>query len=347
MGQYTDLNTTKSKYAPNVVSSFCNNIETGVLLPLAIKIVDSGLTYTKEDSAGEWQLAKMALDATELNYLQIIHFVEVHVVSIPIQIELMRSMAETHPIYALLNYHFFGNIGLEFLSVLVLFSVDSPFDRSVAFGASGSVRAAYDELQKLSITDDCPSDIAKNGLEYLPNHRYVKHGATYYSIIKTFVTKYIKAYYVSEDAIQSAMELQTWAVRASIVWGVNTFLWPSRAIKTSSNSLPICTLALYNAPLPTRKGVKVDPFDYVIPSDLFPALSVVAAQFYRPIPLAQSVLSAYTTPPFSSETILKGAIAQFHQSMVTLENTLNSAKPKGNYLDMYVKPSFMPWFSYI
>ncbi|CAH0478187.1 unnamed protein product [Peronospora belbahrii] len=77
MGQYTDLNTTKSKYAPNVVSSFCNNIETGVLLPLAIKIVDSGLTYTKEDSAGEWQLAKMALDATELNYLQIIHFVEV------------------------------------------------------------------------------------------------------------------------------------------------------------------------------------------------------------------------------------------------------------------------------
>ncbi|CAH0478139.1 unnamed protein product [Peronospora belbahrii] len=307
MGQYTDLNTTKSKYAPNVVSSFCNNIETGVLLPLAIKIVDSGLTYTKEDSAGEWQLAKMALDATELNYLQIIHFVEVHVVSIPIQIELMRSMAETHPIYALLNYHFFGNIGLEFLSVLVLFSVDSPFDRSVAFGASGSVRAAYDELQKLSITDDCPSDIAKNGLEYLPNHRYVKHGATYYSIIKTFVTK--------------------------VTW--------------HSQAAPFSTLALYNAPLPTRKGVKVDPFDYVIPSDLFPALSVVAAQFYRPIPLAQSVLSAYTTPPFSSETILKGAIAQFHQSMVTLENTLNSAKPKGNYLDMYVKPSFMPWFSYI
>ncbi|CAH0478157.1 unnamed protein product [Peronospora belbahrii] len=372
MGQYTDLNTTKSKYAPNVVGFFCNNIETGVLLPLAIKIVDSGLTYTKEDSAGEWQLAKMALDATELNYLQIIHFVEVHVVSIPIQIELMRSMAETHPIYALLNYHFFGNIGLEFLSVLVLFSVDSPFDRSVAFGASGSVRAAYDELQKLSITDDFPSDIAKNGLEYLPNHRYVKHGATYYSIIKTFVTKYIKAYYDSEDAIQSDMELQTWAVRASIVWGVNDFplafkgyedliklvtnLVFRNAVKHHfmngrvtwhSQAAPFSTPALYNTPLPTRKGVKVDPFDYVITSDLFPALSAVAAQFYRPIPLAQSVLSAYTTPPFSSETILKGAIAQFHQSMVTLENTLNSAKPKGNYLDMYVKPSFMPWFSYI
>ncbi|KAF4046315.1 hypothetical protein GN244_ATG01242 [Phytophthora infestans] len=62
MGQYTDSNKTESKYAPNVVGFFCNNDAKGLLLPLAIKIVDTGLTYTKEDSAGEWQLAKMALE---------------------------------------------------------------------------------------------------------------------------------------------------------------------------------------------------------------------------------------------------------------------------------------------
>ncbi|POM78233.1 hypothetical protein PHPALM_4253, partial [Phytophthora palmivora] len=90
MGQYTDSNKTQSKYAPNVVGFFCNNNANGLLLPLAIKIVDTGLTYTKEDSAGEWQLAKMALDATELNFQQMFHLVHTHMVSIPIQVEMMR-----------------------------------------------------------------------------------------------------------------------------------------------------------------------------------------------------------------------------------------------------------------
>ncbi|KAE9264132.1 hypothetical protein PR003_g32906, partial [Phytophthora rubi] len=223
LGQYTDSNTTTSKYAPNVVGFFCNNDASGLLLPLAIKIVDTGLTYTKEDSDGEWQLAKMALDATELNFQQMFHLVHTHMVSIPIQVEMMRSMAEEHPIYALLNHHFFGDMAMEYLGGVILLSVDSPYDQSMAFGASGSVRYISAEFPNTSIAVDFPADIADNGLEYLPNHRYVKYGTTYYSIIKTFVTSYVKAYYDSEDAIQNDSELQTWAARATVVWGVNDF----------------------------------------------------------------------------------------------------------------------------
>ncbi|POM81171.1 Hypothetical protein PHPALM_894 [Phytophthora palmivora] len=218
MGQYTDSSKTESKYAPNVVGFFCNNDANGLLLPLAIKIVDTGLTYTKEDSAGEWQLAKMALDATELNFQQMFHLVHTHMVSIPIQVEMMRSMAEEHPVYALLNYNFFGDMALEYLGGVILFSVNSPYDQSMAFGASGSMRYIYAEFSNTSMNKDFPADIADNGLEYLPNHRYVKYGATYYSIIKTFATPYVKAYYNSEEAIQNDSELQTWAARATVVW---------------------------------------------------------------------------------------------------------------------------------
>ncbi|POM80821.1 Hypothetical protein PHPALM_1292 [Phytophthora palmivora] len=372
MGQYTDSSKTESKYAPNVVGFFCNNDANDLLLPLAIKIVDTGLTYTKEDSAGEWQLAKMALDATELNFQQMFHLVHTHMVSIPIQVEMMRSMAEEHPIYALLNYHFFGDMALEYLGGVILFSVNSPYDQSMAFGASGSMRYIYAEFSNTSMNKDFPADITDNGLEYLPNHRYVKYGATYYRIIKTFVTSYVKAYYNSEEAIQNDSELQTWAARATVVWGVNDF--PSAftgyddliklvtnlvfqseikhhfmngRVSWHSQAAPFSAPALYNASLPTEKGVNVDPFDYVIPSDVFPLLSYMAVRFYRPIPAAKSVLNAYTTSPFSDEINLVDAITEFQQDMTAMEDTIDTAEAGEKYPDTFVKPSLLPWFSYI
>ncbi|GMF56017.1 unnamed protein product [Phytophthora fragariaefolia] len=372
LGQYTNSNKITSKYAPNVVGFFCNNNVTGLLLPLAIKIVDTGLTYTKEDSAGEWQLAKMALDATELNFQQVNHLVHTHMVSIPIQVEMMRSMAEEHPIYALLNYHFFGNMGIEYLGGKILFSVSSPFDQSTAFGASGAMRYIYDEFPNTSIAEDFPSEIAANGLENLPNHRYVKYGATYYSIIKTFVTSYVNAYYESNDAILNDVELQTWAARATEVWGINNF--PSAftcyedliklvtnlvflndikhhfmngRVSWHSQAAPFSTPALYNKPLPTEKGAEVDPFDYVIPSDVFPLLSYLASGFYRPISAANSVLNAYSASPFSDEALLTDAIAVFRKSMADMEDAINAVEAGETYPDMFVKPSLLPWFSYI
>ncbi|EGZ14140.1 hypothetical protein PHYSODRAFT_303408 [Phytophthora sojae] len=316
LGQFTDANTTTTKYAPNIVGFFCNNDASGLLLPLAIQIVDTGLTYTKEDSAGEWQLAKMALDATELNFQQVFHLVHTHSVSIPIQVEMMRSMAKEHPIYALLNYHFFADMAMEFLGGVNLLSAGSPYDRVAAFGASGSVRYLFAEFANTSIAVDFPADVADNGLKYLSNHRYVKYGATYYSIIKTFVTSYVKAYYESEEAIQNDSELQT-------------------------------TPALYNASLPTEKGVMVDPFDYVIPTSAFLALSGMAVRFFRPIATTNSVLSAYSTSPFSDEAVLADAIAQFQRSMAAMEDTVDASEAGETYPNTFVKPSLLPWFSYI
>ncbi|KAE9292288.1 hypothetical protein PR003_g24794, partial [Phytophthora rubi] len=105
--------------------------------------------------------------------------------------------------------------------------------------------------------------------------------------------------------------------------------------------------ALYNASLPTEKGVDVDPFDYVIPSDVFPVLSYMAVRFFRPIPEADSVLSAYSTSPFSDEAVLADAIAQFQQSMTDMEDTVDTTEAGETYPNTFVKPSLLPWFSYI
>ncbi|KAF4046316.1 Lipoxygenase [Phytophthora infestans] len=236
-------------------------------------------------------------------------------------------------------------MALEYLGGVILFSVDSPYDQSMALGASGSMRYIYDEFSNTSMKNDFPAEIAKNGLEYLPNHRYVKYGATYYSIIKTFVTSYVKAYYDSEEAIQSDSELQTWAARASVSEIKHHFM--NGRVSWHIQAAPFSAPALYNTSLPTEKGVDVDVFDYVVPSDVFPLLSYMAVRFYRPIPAAKSVLSAYTTSPFSDETVLQDAIAQFQQSMAAMEIIVDLIEAEEKYPDMFVKPSMLPWFSYI
>ncbi|GMF21996.1 unnamed protein product [Phytophthora lilii] len=254
---------------------------------------------------------------------------------------MMRSMATEHPIYALLNYHFFGDMALEYLVGVILFSVNSPYDQSMAFGASGSMCYIYAEFSNTSILEDFPTEIATNGLQYLPKHRYVKYGASYYSIIKAFVTSYVKAYdvtnalyYDSKEDIQNDSELQTWAARSTVVWGVNDF--PSAftgyddlitlvtnlvfqseikhhfmngRVSWHSQAAPFSAPALYNASLPTEKGVDVDPFECTIPSNVFPLLSYITVRFFRPIPTDKSVLSAYSTSPFSDESVLEDAIA--------------------------------------
>ncbi|KAF4322386.1 hypothetical protein BBI17_003109 [Phytophthora kernoviae] len=371
-GQYSDPKTASSKYTPNVVGFFCMNGKRGQLLPLAIKIIDTGLTYTKNDSEGEWKLAKMALESTEFNARQLLHYVYSHEISIPIQVEMMRSMAEVHPIYALLDYHFFGNLAIEYLGGQVLFSTGTSFDNTTAYGATGFLRGALDELSRTSVMDDYPTEIANRGLKHLPQSRYVKYGSKYYDIIKKFVTSYVHAYYPSKKAVQADKELQTWAARCSVLQGVNGF--PSSfkgfddlvkivanfifqnsvkhhfmngRVTWHSQAAPFSSLALYNSPLPTQKGVTVNPLDYAVPSDLFPVVSYLVTSFYRPIPASVSALQAYTALPFANEKGLKQPIAEFHLAMTSMENLIDKSEANQKYPFTFIKPSLLPWFSFI
>lgn len=370
---YSDESESDTKYAPSILGFFCYNSKSDRLLPLAIHILDTGLTYTKLDSEGEWVFAKMALDATELNFQQMRHLVETHLVSIPIQVEMIRSMAVEHPIYALLDYHFFGNFALENRGGAILFVRGAPYDRSMAFGAGGSMRYIVDEFANTTLADDLPTIIHDRGLSHLPSHRYVRYGSPYYSAVKAFVTSYVKVFYTSDAAIQSDSELQTWAKRASEVSVVNGF--PTKfadvdtlvrlvthlvfqnavkhhfmngAVSWHSVGAPFSAPALYGSkPLPASKGEQVDPLNYAVPSDVFAPLSYMAARFHRPILPKFSALQAYTTPPFSNESSLAAPIAKFHQTMALLEQFVDFMESKEKFPFEHIKPSLLPWYSYI
>lgn len=65
-GQWSE--TSGAMYVASVVAYFCYNDEANKLLPLAIRIVDTNVTYTPFDRPEEWVLAKMAADVAEISF---------------------------------------------------------------------------------------------------------------------------------------------------------------------------------------------------------------------------------------------------------------------------------------
>ncbi|GMF43620.1 unnamed protein product [Phytophthora fragariaefolia] len=371
-GELTDEAAKDNKYIPSVVGFFCNNDKKRQLLPLAITLVDSSLTYTKADSPGEWQLAKMAFHATEVNFQQMRHFVETHLISVPVQVEMMRSLATEHPIYALLDYHFFADFGMEYFARRELLSPGTPYDQVTGYGAIGSLRAVMREFETTSIDLDLPTDLAAREMEFLPDYRLNRYGTKYYNAIKTFVRKYIQAYYPNEDAIQGDAELQAWAARSSCLEHIHGF--PSTISSSDvlvrilthfifqnafkhhfmnglaswhSIAPPFHTPALYNKPLPTEKGTEVNPFDYVVLSETVPKMAYLYSWFTRQVPVNASALHFYEEEPFASEVVLAEPIQQFQQSMNDMEQYVNFAEAQEMHPSDIFSPSSLPFYSFI
>uniref|UniRef100_H3GN17 Lipoxygenase domain-containing protein n=1 Tax=Phytophthora ramorum TaxID=164328 RepID=H3GN17_PHYRM len=371
-GDLVDKAVKDTKYIPNVIGFFCNNVEKHQLLPLAITLIDSELTYTKMDSPGEWQLAKMALHATEVNFQQMRHFAETHLISVPVQVEMIRSLSTEHPVYALLDYHFFADFGMEYFARRELLSIGTPYDQVTGYGATGSLRAVMREFETTSIALDLPTDLAAREIEFLPDHRLNRYGTKYYDIIKVFVRKYVEAFYPSDEAVHEDAELQTWAARSSCLEHIHGF--PSsfsshdelvrvlthfifqNAIKhhfmngqASWHSIapPFHAPALYSKPLPTKKGVEVNPLDYAVPSDLAPKMAYLYSWFTRQVPVNASALHFYEGEPFTSEAVLAEPIQEFQQSMRDMEHFVNFAEEQEAHPTDIFKPSSLPFYSFI
>ncbi|KAG7395366.1 hypothetical protein PHYBOEH_003876 [Phytophthora boehmeriae] len=371
-GQLSDEAVKDVKYIPSVIGFFCHNTEKRLLLPLAITIVDTGLTYTKVDSPGEWQLAKMAFHATEVNFQQMRHFVETHLVSVPVQVEMIRSLAAEHPVYALLDYHFFANFGMEYFARRELLSPGTPYDQVTGYGATGSLRAVMQEFDTISVKLDLLADLTARGMEFLSDYRLNRYGTKYYKIIKKFVTEYVRAYYPNEKAIANDAELQTWAARSSrlkhihgfpptftgfddLVQVLTHYIFQN-AIKHHfmngqaswhSTAAPFSAPALYNQPLPTEKGIHVDPFNYVMSNETVPNMVYLYSWFTREVALNVSALNFYQVEPFTSEEVLVEPIREFRESMEDMERFVNFAEEQQPFSSDIFKPSALPFYSFI
>ncbi|OWZ11287.1 hypothetical protein PHMEG_00015715 [Phytophthora megakarya] len=332
------------KYLPSVVGYFCFNEQ---LLPLAIKLVDSGITYTPFDSPEEWQLAKTALSAAEATFQQMQHFSESHTLSIPIRVELYRAFAEKHPVRALLMRHFALDFGLEQQAGVVLFNTSTRLDKTFGIGAAGCVQLLEHQRTKISLLDDIYSDVKERGIQHLP-HKYAVYGKMHADAISSFVGRFLDVYYTDNGAVRTDVELQNWAAACAQIPHLHDFpaLFESKSklhqlltrlifqsvvkhhamngeVTWTTVAMPFSAAALWK-PLPNRKErdghPTIDVFSYLQPRELFPAMIFLSALFNRPRSEETTLKSVYHVAPFIDDPRLQPAIRAYDVELQTIDD---------------------------
>lgn len=220
--------TDSRKFTPSVVAHFClNRARGGRLLPLTITLLDSGLTYSRFDAPSDWALAKVALNAAETTQQQLAHFVETHALTIPLRVELYRSLAARHPVRALLSRHFALDFALEGQAGVLLFNASTPLDRTFGLGAVGCVQLINRELASMRAANralrwggDGPDvgpvehDRRARGLLELP-HKYAEYAQLHFLALANFSRAFVDAFYADDGAVGRDVELQSWIQASS------------------------------------------------------------------------------------------------------------------------------------
>lgn len=239
------------KFTPGVVAHFCFNPVSSKLLPLSITLVDSGLTYSRFDSANEWKLAKVALNAAETTQQQLAHFAETHALTIPLRVELYRHLAANHPVRVLLTRHWALDFALEEQAGVLLFNASTPLDKTFGLGGEGCIAfinnllasgdPAKRALQFSSIdraVDDGPvdSDARARGIERLPS-KYVKYARLHFRAISNFTRGFVDTFYTKDGDVRDDVELAEWVEAAADIQHLHNNFPSSINTKTELSAL--------------------------------------------------------------------------------------------------------------
>ncbi|DBA01510.1 TPA: hypothetical protein N0F65_004860 [Lagenidium giganteum] len=375
VAQWNDPSNPK-KYVPNIIGFFCHNTRRSKVLPFAIHLVDQELTYTPFDNADEWKLAKMALNAAEINWQNMQHFVETHLMTSPVRVELMRTTAASHPVNALVQYHCRGDIALEAIAPVTLIAAGTVIDQAFAWGATGSMRFFKHQFdQKLSITRNFVVDAQERGIDTLPLSKYYKYASMYWDALGGFVSAYLRAYYCSDEDVQNDQELQNWVKACTSIPQLTDFpsfidsidelsdlvlhlIFSSSVRHHSMNgmvtwdtaSIPYSMPSLWK-PWPTRKlasGESLSIVDYNVPVSLTPSAIGAVLVFRREAKSPSATFSrAYTGAPFANETVVAESVGDFQAMMEYIESQVETDEQDEKWPYRILQPSRLPFTAWI
>ncbi|GAB9468325.1 hypothetical protein Gpo141_00005644 [Globisporangium polare] len=368
------LSSATGKYVAPVIAYFCYNENRKLLLPLAIRIVDTSLTYTPFDKPDEWKLAKMAVDAAEISFQQMQHLAESHAVLLPVRIETLRNLASTHPVSALMLRVSSIDFGIEQLAANLLFNTSTALDYTFGFGAVGCIEFLAHQMQSSSIQNTFEADIKSRGLKHLPNHKYAKYGQLYFDAIEKTMKTYLDVYYPSDTAVREDTELQNWAKGCAAVAQLKDF--PSRFISVSalqkvlthlifqttvhhhamngavswqSVSAPYSTPALWKK-LPTAKlaaNETLNVLEYSTPKQFLPLIVILAFRFDRYVPDYESLFSLFSVSPFTEEPKMAGVTSDFSKSLQAIDAFMVAAEQSEKWPYKILRPSMLAFNGWV
>ncbi len=162
-----------------------------------------------------WELAKATLQSSDDNFHGVVeHLGRCHVLILQFAIATNRSLADTHPVRALLHPHFEFTFPVvnTLTQELILPGGRTPRLQSV------SVRGAIDLLQRALTSFEWnaghPPDVfASKGVladDVLSTYPYRDDSLPLWHAISDFVARYLRLYYTSDADVDGDPELQAW-----------------------------------------------------------------------------------------------------------------------------------------
>jgi arachidonate 15-lipoxygenase len=170
-------------------------------------------------NAAKWLMAKMFLQAADLNYNQIVnHLAQTHLVEEAFALSTHRNLALQHPLHILLNYHFAALLVINQAGILTLLNPTGAVQQILEGGLAGSLELIQQNYAEWTFDDfDFPSNYQRRGLtrEFLPYFPYRDDGTLLWDLLGQYVHDYLALYYrpntEGDKNVQLDYELQCWA----------------------------------------------------------------------------------------------------------------------------------------
>ena len=101
----SELPTSAGKYTAACQAYFYIDKSSGDFLPLAIKVHtnSSSITYTPEDSANDWLMAKMLFNMNNFGHAEWYHLGATHALTEIVYLAAIRTLSDEHPVMAMLH----------------------------------------------------------------------------------------------------------------------------------------------------------------------------------------------------------------------------------------------------
>ncbi|KAG1671751.1 Arachidonate 12-lipoxygenase, 12R-type [Nymphon striatum] len=169
------------------------------LLPIAIQLKQEpgpeNPVFLPSDPEFTWKAAKYFYSVSEgIHHETITHLSNVHIVLDVICISMRRIMSRSHPIYRLLNPHFWRLLGNNHYGLISLFKDGGIYDKAIS-GGNFAARALI---------------VSSDVLEYYP---YRDDGLLVYDAVETYVRKIVNNHYDKMSKLKNDSELRNWRLQ--------------------------------------------------------------------------------------------------------------------------------------
>lgn len=232
----------------------------GSLVPIAIQLrqvpSDDNPVFLPTDPPYTWIMAKMWFNNADVCVHQAItHLGFTHLVMEGIITVTHRQLSQSHPVFKLLAPHFLYLISINARALQKIMGPSGWIEEIMAISVSGfhELIRRYKAKWNLDIEGTLPADLAQRGVddpEILRQYHFRSDAVQLYEALRTYVSKYLRIYYDTDDKILADQEIQKWReemVESETNGGLGISGIPGNSGKFISKTqlITVCTCLIY------------------------------------------------------------------------------------------------------